>query len=55
MEFHEENKDEICTGYGDNQGMEAIDLGAVTTIPDESLRSIIRGNLVGEKYEVRDT
>ena len=55
MTFYEENKDEICTGYGDNQGMEAISLDTINTIPEESLESIMRGNLVRDnKYEVRD-
>ena len=52
--FREENKDEICTGYGDNLGMEAIGLGSVTTIPDASFASIMKGNLVRDKYNVRD-
>ena len=34
--------------------MEAIGLGSVTTIPDASFASIMKGNLVRDKYDVRD-
>ena len=54
MVFREANKDEICTGYGDNIGMEAISLGSITTIPDATFASIMMGNLVRDKYDVRD-